>query len=220
VDRAHRLAVAPFAGRVRQMEQRVSALSPMDRGGCIRRPGGDAERTGQTRTIGRHGRYDHHPGASLRSRLKKGTQDQEALGRSRGGFTTKIHARCDGKGRPLGFTLTPGQAHDIKGFATLLRMIGDKVDALLADKGYDADAVREALKEIDVEAVIPSKSNRKQPLAFDREAYRQRNVIERMFNKLKNWRRIATRYDKSAGSFLAFIMLASAKLWMPFVHEA
>ena len=133
---------------------------------------------------------------------------------------TKIHARCDGKGRPLGFTLTPGQAHDIKGFATLLRMIGDKVDALLADKGYDADAVREALKESDVEAVIPSKSNRKPTIAFDQEAYRQRNVIERMFNKLKNRRRIATRYDKSAGLFLAFIMLASAKLWMPFVHEA
>jgi transposase len=99
-------------------------------------------------------------------------------------------------------------------------MIGDKIDALLADKGYDADAVREALNEMEVEAVIPSKSNRKQPIKFDREAYKRRNLIERMFNKLKNWRRIATRYDKTASSFLAFIMIASAKLWMPFVHEA
>jgi transposase len=99
-------------------------------------------------------------------------------------------------------------------------MIDDKVDALLADKGYDADAVREALKEIGVEAVIPSKSSRKQAIEFDREAYKRRNLIERMFNKLKNWRRIATRYDKTASSFLAFIMIASAKLWMPFVHEA
>jgi transposase len=154
---------------------------------------------------------------------KKGTQDQEALGRSRGGFSTKIHARCDGKGRPLGFTITPGQAHDIKGFTTLLRTIGDKIDALLADKGYDADAVRQALSEMEVEAVIPSKSNRKQPIAFDRKAYKRRNLIERMFNKLKNWRRVATRYDKTASSFLAFIMIvimiASAKLWVPFVHE-
>ena len=91
-------------------------------------------------------------------------------------------------------------------------MIGDKIDALLADKGYDADAVRQALSEMEVEAIIPSKSNRKQPIAFDREAYKRRNLIERMFNKLKNWRRGATRYDKTASSFLAFIMIASAKL--------
>lgn len=99
-------------------------------------------------------------------------------------------------------------------------MIGDKIDALLADKGYDADAVRDALDEINVEAVIPSKSNRKQPRGFDREVYKRRNLIERMFNKLKNWRRIATRYDKTATSFLVFIMIASAKFWMPFVHGA
>jgi transposase len=197
-----------------------SAASALGRDRRVRRVGGDTERTGCTRTVGRHGRYHHYPGAPLRGRHKKGTQDQEALGRSRGGFSTKIHARCDGKGRPLGFTLTPGQAHDIKGFTTLLRMIGDKIDALLADKGYDADTVRNALDEINVEAVIPSKSNRKQPPEFDREVYKKRNLIERMFNKLKNWRRIATRYDKTATSFLAFIMIASAKLWMPFVHDA
>lgn len=99
-------------------------------------------------------------------------------------------------------------------------MIGDKIDALLADKGYDADSVREALQENNIEAVIPSKSNRRQPIEFDREAYKRRNLIERLFNKLKNWRRIATRYDKTGSSFLAFIMIASAKLWIPLVHEA
>jgi transposase len=201
------------------MEQHLPPLSTMGRGRGVRCAPRDAGRRCQTRPISRHGRYDHHPGASLRCREKRGTQDQEALGRSRGGFSTKIHARCDGKGRPLGYTLTPGQAHDIKGFTTLLRMIGDKIDALLADKGYDADSVRQALSEMEVQAVIPSKSNRKQPIAFDRKAYKRRNLIERMFNKLKNWRRVATRYDKTASSFLAFIMIASAKLWMPFVHE-
>ena len=99
-------------------------------------------------------------------------------------------------------------------------MIGDKIDAMLADKGYDADAIREALQQNNIEAVIPSKSNRRQPLEFDREAYKRRNLIERLFNKLKNWRRIATRYDKTRSSFLAFIMIASAKPWIPFVHEA
>ncbi|MGZ8330287.1 MAG: hypothetical protein ACXWVA_04485 [Rhodoplanes sp.] len=84
-------------------------------------------------------------------------------------------------------------------------MIGDKIDALLGDKGRDADAVREALKEIevDVEAIIPSKSNRKQPIEFDRQAYKQRNLMEPGFNKLKNWPRIATRYDKSAAAAIS-----------------
>jgi len=72
-------------------------------------------------------------------------------------------------------------------------MIGDKIDALLADKGYDADSIRESLQQNNIEAVIPSKSNRRQPIKFDREAYKRRNLIERLFNKLKNWRRIATR---------------------------
>lgn len=99
-------------------------------------------------------------------------------------------------------------------------MIADKIDALLADKSYDSDAIRDALAELEIEAVIPPKSNRKDPDPCDREAYKQRNLIERMFNKLKNWRRIATRYDKTARSFLAFISLVSAKMWLPFVHAA
>jgi len=68
--------------------------------------------------------------------------------------------------------------------------------------------------------VIPSKSNRQEPRQINHETYKRRNLIERMFNKLKNWRRVATRYDKTAASFLAFITIASVKLWMPFVHEA
>ncbi|WP_245442522.1 transposase [Mesorhizobium hawassense] len=99
----------------------------------------------------------------MRSRHKKGTQQTEALGRSRGGFTTKLHARCDAKGRPLVFVLTGGEAHDIKGFAPLLRMTADKIEALLADKGYDADAIREELAKAEIEAVIPAKRNRKDP---------------------------------------------------------
>jgi transposase len=101
----------------------------------------------------------------------------------------------------------------------LLRMIGDRIDALIGDKGYDSNAIRDALVAIDVKAVIPSKSTRRHPAPCDRDLYKQRNLIERMFNKLKNWRRIATRYDKTASSFLAFVSLASAKLWLPFVHE-
>ena len=151
--------MASPAGRLRQMEQCVPSLPTLDRDGRVRRDARNSLRIGGTRTTCRYGGFDNHPGASLRGRHKKGTQDQEALGRSRGGFTTKIHARCDGKGRPLGFTLTPGQAHDINGFLTLLRMMDDKIDALLGDKGYDSDHIIAAIEEMGIEAVIPSKSN-------------------------------------------------------------
>ena len=152
------------------------------------------------------------------SRLKKGTQQTEGLGRSRGGFTTKLHARCDARGLPRGFVLTPGQAHDVQGFAQLFRMIGDRFEAFLADRGYDADAIREEIADAGVEAIIPAKANRRTPAPHDRVKYRWRNLVERL-NKLKNWRRVATRYDKTKESYLGFVALASIKLWIPFVHD-
>ena len=101
----------------------------------------------------------------------------------------------------------------------MFRMIADKIEALLADKGYDADAIREELEKAAVEAVIPAKSNRRESIPHDREKYRWRNLVERLFNKLKNWRRIATRYDKTRESYLGFVNLVSALHWIPFVHE-
>lgn len=102
----------------------------------------------------------------------------------------------------------------------MMRMIADRIDAMLADKGYDADAIRKELANADIEAVIPAKSNRRNPVPHDRAKYRWRNQIERLFNKLKNWRRVATRYDKTAESYVGFVSLASVLLWLPFVHEA
>lgn len=101
-----------------------------------------------------------------------------------------------------------------------MRMVTDRIDALLADRGYDTDAIRNGLADANVEAVIPAKANRRYPVPHDRMKYRWRNRIERLFNKLKNWRRIATRYDKTAESYLGFVNLASALLWLPFVHAA
>lgn len=91
-------------------------------------------------------------------------------------------------------------------------MLADRIEALLADKGYDADAIRAELAKADVEAVIPAKSNRRTPIPHDREKYRWRNLVERLFNKLKNWRRVATRYDKTAESYLGFVAIASVTL--------
>ena len=90
---------------------------------------------------------------------------------------------------------------------------------MIADKGYDADAIRDELRNNGVEAVIPPKINRKIAIHYDRRLYRERNLIERMFNRLKNWRRVATRYDKTSLSFLSFIQIVAISLWMPFVNR-
>ena len=84
----------------------------------------------------------------------------------------------------------------------------------------EREDIREELAKADVEAVIPAKSNRRIPILHDREKYRWRNLVERLFSKLKNWRRVATRYDKTAESYLGFVALASVTLWLPFVHVA
>src|SRR3546814_13038400 len=86
-------------------------------------------------------------------------------------------------------------------------MLAARVDALLADKGYDADAIRDTRAKADVEAVIPAKSNRRTPIPHDRAKYRWRNLTERLFSKLKNWRRVATRYDKTAESYLGLVTI-------------
>ncbi len=111
--------------------------------------------------------------------------------------------------------LTPGEAHDIQGFGPLFRMLGDRITALLADRGYDADAIRAEIVSAGVQAVIPAKRGRRSPALHDRDKYRLRNLVERLFNKLKNWRRVATRYDKTRESYLGFVSLASVKLWLP-----
>ncbi len=82
-------------------------------------------------------------------------------------------------------------------------MISDQIEAFLADKGYDADAIRDEIASANIEAVIPTKSNRRQPIPHDKAKYKWRNQIERLFNKLKNWRRVATRYDKTKESYLS-----------------
>jgi transposase len=117
----------------------------------------------------------------------------------------------DENGLPLRLAITPGQAHDITAAAELLEDIGQG-QMLLADKAYDADWLREMVAERGAWANIPPRSNRKDPICFSPWLYRERNVIERFFNKLKYFRRIATRYDKLGSSFLAMIKLAAIRL--------
>lgn len=133
------------------------------------------------------------------------------MGRSRGGLTTKIHTLVDEKGRPLRLLITPGQDHDTTGGAHLLQKLGSRT-VVLADKGYDADWIRTQIKAQGATANIPIKSNRKALYPFRKKLYRQRNLIERFFNKLKQCRRIATRYDKLGATFLAYIQLAAVRI--------
>jgi transposase len=138
---------------------------------------------------------------------KKGVDGDQALGRSRGGFSTKIPILVDALGNPVEFPLTAGQAADVAQAEPLMR--GYKADAFIADKAYDSDAVVGAAKRQGAEAVIPSKKNRKVPRAYDKHLYEERKKVEWFINLIKQYRRVATRYEKTARNFLGFVHVAS-----------
>jgi putative transposase len=127
-------------------------------------------------------------------------------------LTTKIHAVVDALGNPVALSLTPGQAADITQAKPLLE--GLEPDALLADKGYDSDALIADLDERGIMPVIPPKANRKAPRSTDFALYRERNLVERFFNKIKHYRAIATRFDKLESTFLAGVLLVSILIWL------
>ncbi|WP_338126273.1 IS5 family transposase, partial [Gluconobacter kondonii] len=125
-----------------------------------------------------------------------------------------MHARCDNQGRPFGFALSGGQVSDYKATDTLMAFAVPNPKAMLADRGYDSDWFRQDLLLRGILPVIPSRKGRSVPQKTDWRRYRDRNRIERMFNKLKQMRRIATRYDKTALSFMSFLNIAAARLWI------
>jgi transposase len=119
---------------------------------------------------------------------------------------------CDGQGRPVRFVIAPGQSHDILAVPALLQ--GQAPVAVLADRAYDANSLRDHLGRIGAAAVIPSTRSRATPIPHDPVLYRLRNRIERCFNKLKHFRRFATRYDRLAAHYSAFVHIAAAMIWM------
>jgi transposase len=123
-------------------------------------------------------------------------------------LNSKLHAVCDGHGRPLILLLSEGQMSDYKGAALMFPVLPN-ANELLGDKGYDADWFRKALAERGIAVCIPSKTNRKEPIEHDRQLYRQRHKIENMFGRLKDWRRIHTRYDRCAHTFMSAICIAA-----------
>jgi transposase len=129
------------------------------------------------------------------------------LGRSRGGFSTKLHVSVNGLGLPVELKLTPGQSADITEAEALLE--GYKFEAAIGDKGFDSKKLIGYIESRGAQAVIPPRSNLKNQRAFDRHLYKERNLVERFINRIKQYRRVATRYDKTARNFLAFVQLAA-----------
>ena len=127
-------------------------------------------------------------------------------------MTTKIHAVVDALGNPVALSLTPGQAADITQAEPLLDRL--EPNALLADKGYDSDALVAGLEERGITPVIPPKANRKNPRNTDFALYCERNLVERFFNKIKHYRGIATRFDKLANTFMAGVLLVCVLIWL------
>jgi transposase len=170
---------------------------------------------------------------------KRGDRSDEAgdhaLGRSRGGLSTKIHLACDGRDRPLGFVLTGGNTNDCTSFEQVMEAIRvprlgpgrprTRPDHVVADKGYSSREIRAYLRRRGIRHTIPERADQilnrlnrgsrgGRPIGFDRQTYHLRNVVERCFNRLKQWRGLATRYDKTRESYQATVTIASILLWL------
>jgi transposase len=154
----------------------------------------------------------------------RGGQAGEALGRSRGGFSTKIHVRADRRGNPLVLLLTAGERHDQTVFTALMEHGGIKRSGkgpprrrpqrVVGDKGYSSRRIRSWLRQHGIRHTIPHKRTECKRGPFDRAVYRERNCVERLMNRLKQFRRVATRYEKRAVNYLAMVTVAAIRLWL------
>jgi len=143
---------------------------------------------------------------------EKNSQEAQALGRCVGGFTSKINALVDALGNPLKFILSPGQQHDIKAALPLLE--GITGSDVLADKGYDDDKLISAIEEQGGRAVIPPRKNRKELRDYDKDVYKERHLIECFFGKIKYFRRVFSRFDKTANAYMGFLNIAAIFIWL------
>lgn len=136
-----------------------------------------------------------------------------ALGRSRGGFSTKIHALVDTKGRPIHVELTPGQQHESTVAAAIIENHA-RGEALIADTGYDSDAIRDQLTAMRMKAVIHAHPGRNKKPRLDRRRYAERYRVEVFFHGLKRFRALATRFEKTSRNYLALVQLACSMMWL------
>ena len=167
---------------------------------------------GADRTLGHLGlggdRLHQHQGTPLGGRRKRGAFAQ-GLGISRGGRTSKVHGLTDEEGRPRVLLISPGHTNDMTMAPALIAAARGRFTALIADRGYDSNAIRTAVQAQGAEVVIPSTRSRTTPLPYNRATYRACNLVERLWCRLKDWRRVATRYDKLARNYMAGVYLAA-----------
>ncbi len=224
-----RCSLAGPSGAIRSLAKRIPLVSHLDQRGHLRPHLGSTP--GPTECGGANGsrylacRLYKRQGFPSRSGNEKG--GCEALGRSRGGFSTKLHLVCDGLGNPLAALLTPGQQHESTVCQELLADVRVRTSPgggrprtrpklVVADRGYDAGDFRRYLRCRSIRCVIPEKRvpagkrrrRRGRPPTFCKTIYRQRNVVERVVGWLKEHRRIATRFEKLANSYLAMVKLS------------
>ena len=141
-----------------------------------------------------------------------GNQSREGLGRSCGGFSSKIHAKVDALGNLLKFIVSPGQHSDFAYAQALLD--GTENSIVLGDKGYDSDQIRQQIKKQNCLAVIPGKNSRKIPIKYDKHLYKERNVVECFFSKIKHFRRVFSRFEKSVLNYKSAIFFVGTMLWL------
>jgi len=160
-----------------------------------------------------------HRSAAGGSQKKRRNAAENALGRSRGGYSTKIHVVCDAKGIPLGITATPGEKGEAPEFENVMnsiplpiRLKAKRPKAIAGDKAYSSGSIRRWLRLRDIKDVIPTRRNEARNPRFAKRLYRQRNVVERVIGRLKEFRRIATRYDKNKETYLDMLKIACVRI--------
>ena len=210
MDHAHRSPMAGSAVAAGQLAHDVHAVFTVEQDRRV----GSGIHSGQRRSGSRRSVLRQHGGAGAfaccRRPKKHGPQ---ALGRSRGGFGSKVHCVADALGNPLAFTITGAEQADITQAPALL----DKAtgaQAVTADKGYDADALVCAIRNRGAQVNIPPRPNRKTPRAYDTHSYKARHLIENLFARLKQFRRVATRFEKLARHLAAMVTLAFICIWL------
>ena len=215
MDSTDRRPVARPAGSIWSMEFRLCAIPSL---GETRSPGETVPAAGvRIPGPGRRdgGRYVRE-GTPARGGFPKRNRPPggEAIGRSKGGLTTKILAATDRRGNLIRYLLLPGNAAESPGLVPLTDGIATKGSAVIADKAYDTDKIRKTLAAQGIISVIPSKSNRKHPFPLDKAQYRTRHLVENYFARIKEYRRIATRYDKTDTSYSGMLDLVATVIAM------
>jgi putative transposase len=212
LDRQDRSPLARSARALRSLEFGLAAVRPPGQEGGL--AAGVRRAAGPGPGVADPG-LDRGPGPPPRRRRPQewdgsGGQADQALGRSRGGFGTKIPIAVDALGNPVEFILTPGQKADVTQAEALIE--GHDAGSVIADKGYDSDPLVRRIEGTGAEAVIPPKKDRKVAREYDKHLYKERNEVERFIGRLKEYRRVATRYEKTDRNYLAFVHVAAVMI--------